>query len=79
MAKISNRINVLDFVISVLTRHEKELDRNLAKLERITRKLEGSDNGQTAEGVLLSNLKQPSKRSERKPKAKSKATLRQCT
>jgi len=40
MTKSSNRLSVIDFVISVLARHEKELDRSLARLRRLTAKLE---------------------------------------
>jgi len=40
MTKNSNRLGVIDFVISVLARHEKELDRSLARLRRLTAKLE---------------------------------------
>jgi len=40
MTRNSNRLSVIDFVISVLARHEKELDRSLARLRRLTAKLE---------------------------------------
>jgi len=40
MTKNSNRLSVIDFVISVLARHEKELDRSLARLRRLTAELE---------------------------------------
>jgi len=42
MTKSSNRLGVIDFVISVLARHEKELDRSLARLRRLTAKLEAN-------------------------------------
>jgi len=47
MKKGLNRLSVLDFIISVLIRHEKELDKSLAKIERITRKLERNRESQT--------------------------------
>ena len=37
---ISNRLNVLDFIITVLGQHEKSLDKSLAKLKDILKRLE---------------------------------------
>ena len=42
MTKSSNRLGVIDFVISILARHEKELDRSLARLRRLMAKLEAN-------------------------------------
>ena len=36
---ISSRLNVLDFIIAVLMRHEKNLDKSLANLEKILERL----------------------------------------
>jgi len=52
MTKESSRINVLDFIISVLARHEKEFDKNLTRLERVTKKLERINEKQTFEKAL---------------------------
>jgi len=41
MAKSTSRLTVMDFIILVLTRHERELETNLDELEQITRKLGG--------------------------------------
>jgi len=35
MTKSPNRINVIDFIISVLVRYERQLSENLDRLERI--------------------------------------------
>ncbi len=78
MTKGSNRINVLDFIISVLTRHEKELDKNLVKLERMTRKLERNNSFQTSEATSPSYSKPTVNRQEAKRKAKRKAVHQQC-
>jgi len=40
MAKSTGRLTVMDFIISVLTRQERELEINLDKLEQIADKLE---------------------------------------
>jgi hypothetical protein len=40
MAKSTSRLTVMDFIISVLTRQERELEVNLDKLEQIADKLE---------------------------------------
>ena len=40
MAKSTSRLTVMDFIISVLTRQERELEINLDKLEQIADKLE---------------------------------------
>jgi hypothetical protein len=37
--KVSNKFNVLDFLIAVLRQHEKALDKNLSKLEDTLRRL----------------------------------------
>ncbi|MDH5439860.1 MAG: hypothetical protein OEZ48_14340 [Candidatus Bathyarchaeota archaeon] len=42
MTRDSSRLSVIDFVISVLARHEKELDRSLARLRHLTAKLEAN-------------------------------------
>ena len=40
MTKRNSKLTVMDFVISVLARHERELDKNLERLRQVTRKLE---------------------------------------
>jgi len=40
MTKRHSKLTVMDFVISVLARHERELDKNLERLKQVTRKLE---------------------------------------
>ena len=40
MAKSTSRLTVMDFIISVLTRQERELEIDLDKLEQIADKLE---------------------------------------
>ena len=35
-----DKITILEFIISVLSQYEKEIDRHLDKLEKITTKLE---------------------------------------
>jgi hypothetical protein len=40
LAKSAKRLTVMDFIISVLIRHERELESNLDRLERVARKLE---------------------------------------
>jgi hypothetical protein len=40
MTKRDSKLTVMDFVISVLARHERKLDKNLERLKQVTRKLE---------------------------------------
>ena len=43
MVKLTeNKITVLDFVISILSQYEKEIDKQLDKLKKITERLEKS-------------------------------------
>ena len=46
MTESPSRLTVIDFVISVLIRYEKQLDKTLARLERATSKLESKTDGQ---------------------------------
>jgi len=45
MGKGNSRLTVVDFVISVLERHEKQLDKSINRLERLAKKLENNKKG----------------------------------
>jgi len=50
--KEPNKLNVIDFVISVLVKHEKELEKDLSKLEKIAKNLEKCDKNNSTEKLL---------------------------
>lgn len=76
MRKGSNRLNVLDFIISVLTRHEREIDKNLTRLERVTRKLEKLDKNRAPQKVSPSR-KRPRSEHRKRQKTEKKAACQQ--
>jgi len=45
MGKGNSRLTVVDFVIAVLERHEKQLDKSINRLERLAKKLESNKKG----------------------------------
>ncbi|MFB0502436.1 MAG: hypothetical protein ACETWE_01215 [Candidatus Bathyarchaeia archaeon] len=51
MGKEHSRLTVVDFVISVLERHEKQLDKSINRLERLAKKLENKKKGSKPDTV----------------------------
>lgn len=72
MAKRPNRLHVLDFIISVLTRQEKEIDRNLTRLEKAIRKIETLGESRATQKVSPS-CKRPRSEHRKEQKAEKKA------
>ncbi len=68
MTDDSSKLSTLDFVISVLVNYEKELEKDIVKLEQITKKLKIHDQKGLSEKLLTTYLKLLTKKAETKPK-----------
>lgn len=57
MTENPSKFDVLDFIISVLMRHEKELDKDLIRLERVMKKIKRNSKHQESAEVLAPGMK----------------------
>ena len=68
MTDDSSKLSTLDFVISVLVNYEKELEKDIVKLEQITKKLKRHVQKGLSEKLLTTYLKLLTKKAKTKPK-----------